>query len=148
MVQASEFRMGRTFLGRLPEKGDIVRALSEFCREKGIHAGWITAIGTVRRAALGYYDHEDRQYRRIPVEAFMEIVSCQGNVSLKDGQPFVHLHVVLSGPEGTTLAGHLFESEVFVGEFWLQEVVGPALERRPDAASGLALWDLHEECEK
>ena len=57
-------------------------------------------------------------------------------------KPFVHLHIVLSGREGETLCGHLFESVVFVGEFHLQEMLGPDLERRPDAASGLSLWDL------
>ncbi len=142
MVQALEFESGRAFVGRLPEEGDIVASLTEFCRQEGVDAGWISAIGTVRQAVLGYFDHEEGQYLRIPVERFMEIVSCQGNVSLKDGVPFVHLHIVLSGLDGQTVAGHLFESTVFVGEFYLQEVDGPALERRPDARSGLALWDL------
>lgn len=144
-MQVSEFRLGRAFLGRLPEQADIVQALGEFCLRRGIRAGWISAIGTVQRAVLGYYDHERGQYRRIPVEGLMEVVSCQGNVSLKDGRPFVHLHIVLSGPDGETVAGHLFESTVFVGEFWLQEAIGPDLERRPDARSGLALWDLPSE---
>lgn len=142
MVRAKEFRLGRTFLGRLPEEGELGQALAEFCREHGVQAGWISAIGTVRRAVLGYFDQQARTYLRLEVEKPMEIVSCQGNVSLKDGQPFVHLHIVLSGSDGQTLAGHLFEGTVFVGEFWVQEMIGPALERRPDEGSGLALWDL------
>lgn len=142
MLRSAEFRLGRTFLGRLPEEGDIVRELTRFCAEKGVTAGWISAIGTVRQAVLGYFMPEERQYRRIPVSGLMEIVSCQGNVSLKDQAPFVHLHIVLAGPDGATVAGHLFESVAFVGEFCLQEVQGPPLERLPDAASGLALWDL------
>lgn len=142
MVQAAQFQLGRAFCGRLPAEGDIVGALTEFCRQQGIRAGWISAIGTVRRAEVGYFDHERGAYRHIEVEQFMEVVSCQGNVSLKDDEPFVHLHVVLSGPEGQALAGHLFAGTVYVGEFYLQEVVGPPLVRRPDAASGLSLWDL------
>ncbi len=142
MVQAAEFRLGRTFVGRLPEGGDIVGVLAEFCREEAVQAGWLSAIGTVTQAELGYFDHERREYRRIAVPGFMEIVSCQGNVSLKDGRPFVHLHAILSGPDGQTVAGHLFDSTAFVGEFCLQEFLGSALVRRSDPASGLALWDL------
>jgi predicted DNA-binding protein with PD1-like motif len=142
MVRAAEFRLGRVFVGRLPEGRDIIEALTGFCQEKGVQAGWISAIGTVRQAEVGYLDHERKDYLHIEVGQFMEIVSCQGNVSLKDGQPFVHLHVVLSGPEGQTMAGHLFDSTLFVGEFCLQEVLGPALERKPDVLSGLSLWDL------
>jgi len=140
MVQAMEFRLGRSFLGRLPEGKDPLVALADFCREKEVSAGWLSAIGTLRRAVLGYFDEKSRQYLRIPVEGFREIASCQGNVSLRDGQPFVHLHIVLSDAEGRTVAGHLLEGEVFVGEFYLQEVLGPALVRRPDPQSGLALW--------
>ncbi len=142
MVQAKEFRLGRTFVGRLPEEGDLVEALEEFARQRGVRAGWVSAIGTVRRAVVGFFDHQRREYRRIPVEEFREIVSCQGNVSLKEGKPMVHVHVVLSGPDGQSVAGHLFESTIFVGEFWLQEVEGEELERRPDAQSGLSLWAI------
>jgi predicted DNA-binding protein with PD1-like motif len=142
MIRAQEFCLGRSFLGRLPTGGDVVESLTTFCREHGVGAGWISAIGTVRWAVLGYFDQEQQSYLRISVEDEMEIVSCQGNVSLKDGQSFVHLHAVLSGREGETLAGHLFESEIFVGEFYLQELEGPALERKLDSQSGLSLWDI------
>lgn len=142
MIRAQEFRLGRSFLGRLPTSEDMIESLTAFCREYGVGAGWITAIGTVRWAVLGYFDQEQQSYLRIPVDEEMEIVSCQGNVSLKEGQSFVHLHAILSGREGETLSGHLFESEIFVGEFYLQELEGPALERRLDPQSGLSLWDI------
>jgi predicted DNA-binding protein with PD1-like motif len=142
MIQSAQFQLGRVFLGRLPVEGDIIGALTEFCQQQGIRAGWISLIGTVHEAEVGYFDHKRGEYLHIEVTRFMEIVSCQGNVSLKDGKPFVHLHVVLSDAEGQTMAGHLFDSTVFVGEFCLQEVVGPELVRKPDAASGLSLWDL------
>lgn len=142
MVQAAQFQVGRCFVGRLPTEADIIAALTAFCKENGVRAGWISAIGTVRQAEVGYFDHERKEYLHIEVARFMEVISCQGNVSLRDGEPFVHLHVVLSGPEGETLAGHLFESTAFVGEFHLQELLGPDLVRQPDAASGLSLWKL------
>jgi predicted DNA-binding protein with PD1-like motif len=142
MVLAREFRPGRAFLGKLAPGEEMVSALAEFCRDRGIQTGWVSAIGTMRRGVVGYFEQEERLYRRLAVEEPMEIVSCQGNVSLRDGQPFVHLHVVLSGSDGRTVAGHLFEGIAFVGEFWVQEMIGTALERVPDADSGLALWDL------
>ena len=142
MIQAAQFQIGRTFFGRLPAEGDIIGALTEFCQQQGIRAAWISAIGTVRQAEVGYLDHQRGEYLHIEVAQFMEVVSCQGNVSLKDGAPFVHLHVVLSGPDGQTVAGHLFDSTVFVGEFCLQEATGPDLVRVPDPASGLSLWNL------
>ncbi len=142
MIQSAQFQPGRVFLGRLPAEGDIIGALTEFSRQERIRAGWISAIGTVRQAEVGYFDHGRGEYLHIEVAHFMEIVSCQGNVSLKDGEPFVHLHIILSDAEGRTVAGHLFDSTIFVGEFCLQELQGPDLVREPDPASGLSLWDL------
>jgi predicted DNA-binding protein with PD1-like motif len=37
----------------------------------------------------------------------LEIVSCVGNVSLKEDAPFVHAHITLSDKEGRTYGGHL-----------------------------------------
>jgi predicted DNA-binding protein with PD1-like motif len=144
MIRAAEFQLGRTFVGRLPEQYDILESLTEFCREKDVKAAWISAIGTVQRAVLGFFDQEEGVYRRIPLEEELEIVSCQGNVSLKEGEPFVHLHILLSDVEGKTLAGHLFEGTTFVGEFWMQEFIGPNLDRQPDEWSGLSLWALED----
>jgi len=45
----------------------------------------------------------------------------EGNVALKEGEPFIHAHVVLSDHNMQTLGGHLFETTVGVaGNFSLQ----------------------------
>ena len=56
-----------------------------------------------------------------------ELVSFEGNVTLKESQPFVHAHVVLSDHNMITLGGHLFETTVAaVGEFFLRKFEGNA----------------------
>ena len=102
-------------------------------------SGQITGIGTVRRAALGYYDLERRQYLRREVPGDMELVSFVGNVTWLDGRPFVHAHAVLSGPDFVPLAGHLFQAEIAAtGEFCCVEG-GGFLRREEDQATGLKL---------
>ena len=57
----------------------------------------------------------------------LELLSLEGNVALKDGEPFIHAHVVLSDHKMQTLGGHLFETTVGVsGEFFLREFDGNA----------------------
>ena len=49
-------------------------------------------------------------------------VSYQGNVSLKDSEPFIHAHVTLGNHELNMKGGHLFEATVAaVGEFILRK---------------------------
>jgi uncharacterized protein len=65
-----------------------------------------------------------------------------GNISLKDGEPFVHAHAVLSDDEGKVRGGHLLGGTIFAAEVHVTELLGETLARRLDNVTGLSLWDL------
>ena len=100
-----------------------------------------SVIGAVSSSTLGFYDQQKRVYETFTKKAPHEIASCIGNVSLKEGKPFIHAHVVLGGQDGKTTGGHLFsETIIFAGEINLQELIGTAMERNFDTTTGLFLW--------
>jgi predicted DNA-binding protein with PD1-like motif len=69
-----------------------------------------------------------------------------GNVSIKEGKPFLHLHIVVSDTDLRCWGGHLFPgSAVFAAEAHIQELEGGQRVRMPDATTGLALWCPQEE---
>jgi predicted DNA-binding protein with PD1-like motif len=72
----------------------------------------------------------------------MEIVSLYGNISLKDGKPFAHVHVVLSDAKGNGRGGHLLpgRTPVFACELIIEEFDGEPPVRLNDENTGLALW--------
>lgn len=136
----AEFQSGRTFAFRAEHDSELVQLITKFAKEKGIKKAFFTAIGAIKRAKLGYYDQQKHEYITFPVENPHEIVSCIGNISLKNGGPFVHAHVVLADEKGDTKAGHFFEGTVFAAEVHLQELVGPELVREHDKITDLSLW--------
>jgi hypothetical protein len=71
-----------------------------------------------------------------------EVASCIGNISIKEGEPFVHAHAVLADQNGNTKAGHLIEGKVFAAEIHLTELIGEELVRKDDAVTGLSLWKI------
>jgi hypothetical protein len=99
-------------------------------------------IGAVQKATIAYYDQKQIKYRDIMLNEPMEIVSLHGNVSLKDGKPFVHAHVVLGDEKGNVRGGHLLPggTPVFACELTIDEFDGPELVREFDEITGLALW--------
>jgi predicted DNA-binding protein with PD1-like motif len=125
------------------ETGDEVSSgLASFARESRLGAARLAAIGAFARATLGYFDIDRKEYRRIPVDEQVEVLSLIGDVTLKDGEPQVHAHVVLGKSDGTALGGHLLEAVVRPTlEVVLVESPGH-LRRRYDEATGLALIDL------
>jgi len=126
---------------RLERGSDMLNSLTEAARELGIDAGTVQAIGAVSELVVGYYRQEEKEYLRIPFPEHLEIGSALGNVSLKDGRPFVHMHVTATRADGTTVGGHLMEgTTVFLVEAYFRTLGGPAPVRKPEEDLGLAVW--------
>lgn len=134
-------KLGRQFLVRLPHNADIIEHLTDFCGENKISCAGMNVIGAISKVTIGYYDQKTHKYYPKTFEQEMEIVSCTGNVSIKDGKPFLHLHAVLGDTDLHCRGGHMFPgSAVFAAEAHIQELKGGRRVRMPDAATGLVLW--------
>lgn len=141
-MASAEFNLQRNLLVRAEHDSELVQFITELAEKKGITAAAFTAIGALKRAKLGFYDQEKREYQEITVESPREMASCIGNISIKNGKPFVHVHAVLADKDGNTKAGHLFEGVVFAAEVHLRELKGAKLERKYDETTTLSLWDI------
>jgi predicted DNA-binding protein with PD1-like motif len=140
-LTCSEFKSGRRFVGRLPHGQDLIKSIEAFCGGTAVSMATFAAIGAVTSVTLGAYDQKQQVYVTYAKEAALEIVSCTGNISLKDGSPMVHAHILLADMHGKTLGGHLFsETIIYAGEITLLELAGKPLERAYDTTTGLMLW--------
>jgi len=138
----AEFELGNFLLIRAEHDLDLIQFITEIVEKKGITVAAFTAIGALKRAKLEFYDQKKHEYRAIKVVSPQEIASCIGNVSVKNGKPFVHAHAVLADEEGNTKAGHLVEGTVFAAEIHLRELKGIKLERKHDEITNLSLWEI------
>jgi predicted DNA-binding protein with PD1-like motif len=141
LMSVSEYNANTELIVRVRHDADLVQFIADLARSKGLKAGSFTAIGALKSARLGYYDQKNHEYREIRIDSPHEMASCTGNISLKDEQPFAHVHVVLANETGNTKAGHLLEGIVFAAELHLRRLEGPRLERKHDEVTGLSLWN-------
>lgn len=132
----------RKIMGRLKKGDDLLQALTKICQELGITLGEVKVIGAVSQVRIGYYHQNSRNYEWLDLDRPMEILALEGNISLKDGKPFVHAHVTLADGEGRAYGGHVAEGTmVFAAEFVIQELKSDSsLERHMDEETGLFLW--------
>ncbi len=143
MAVYNEVKMIKTLIGKLKHGSDLLEQLTEICRSNNTRLGRIEAIGAVKKARLGYYDQQKRQYKTLDIDRPMEITSLIGNISLRDGEPMVHAHLTLADSDGTSYGGHLQPGTiVFAGEFIIDACEGPQLDRNYDDQTGLALWEI------
>lgn len=90
---------------------------------------------------MGFYDPVAGEYDTLEFHEQLEILSCTGNVSEKDGEIFVHAHALFSGKEYLCVGGHLMPGTIiFAAELWGNPVPGPTPVRKFDEPTGLALW--------
>lgn len=127
------------------QKGEqLIHALTEFCREQDLVAGFFYGLGGALSAEIGYYHLDKQEYEFRHLDQILEIASVQGNIALKDGEPFIHAHAVLSDAGLRSYSGHV--KELVVGgtcEVHLQ-TFDRTWHRRYDKETGLALIDFDE----
>ncbi|HEX2090245.1 MAG TPA: PPC domain-containing DNA-binding protein [Actinomycetota bacterium] len=131
---------GKAAFVSLARGEDLLEGLNRAVDELGIQAATLQVIGGLDEAKVGYYDRDMKQYLEIPT-GHVEIASGIGNVSLRDGEPFIHLHLALSGRNGTTIGGHALEGcKAFVVEAYFRKLDGAPPTREENPEIGLRLW--------
>jgi predicted DNA-binding protein with PD1-like motif len=121
---------------------EVIAGLTTFANGENLEASDFTALGAFSSAVLGFFDVEKKEYRQIPVDEQVEVLTLVGNVTLDAGEPKVHAHVVLGRADGTTRGGHLLEGRVRPTLELILTESPVQLRRRFDPASGLALIRL------
>jgi hypothetical protein len=113
-------KTGERYVLRLDVGDEVISTLTRFVAEQEMGCGSVIGIGGVEKVVLGYFDLDAKQYLRKELSGRFELVSLVGNISTLNGEPFIHAHAVISGPDMTALAGHLLEATVAItGEFYV-----------------------------
>lgn len=137
---------GQHYIVRL-KKGELLMAsLQQLAVSQGIQTAWISGIGGALWAELGIYNLETKQYDYKRFEEPLELTALQGNITLKDGEPFIHMHATASTRQLLAIGGHV--REVCIGatcELMLHTIDGQPLTRQLDETIGLPLLDLPHE---
>ncbi len=127
----------RVILSRLEHGSDIMESIKRSA--SSVNTGVFTLIGALSSVDLGYYDQKEHRYKQRSFEGAFEITSCTGNISIKDGERFVHAHISLADDEYKLIGGHLLGGRVFAAELHLIDLDG-AVVREHDPVTDLFLW--------
>jgi predicted DNA-binding protein with PD1-like motif len=127
---------------RLEKGEEIISSLSSCGEEQKISGGFVFGLGALKDATLGYFDAAKKEYVRNSFGEDMEFGSLTGSISYVEGKPFIHAHVVVSGPDSEAYFGHLFSATISATGEFLIIPSDARIERKADAETGLNLLDL------
>ncbi|MGA2254952.1 MAG: PPC domain-containing DNA-binding protein [Thermoguttaceae bacterium] len=121
---------------------EVMKGLRAFAQKHKLAAGYVSGIGAISDAVIGYFDPETNIYLRNHEKGQAELLSLTGNLALYNNEPFFHVHVALGLREGTARGGHLFEATVRPTVEVVLTTLSTPVHRKIDRATGLPLLNL------
>ena len=121
------------------DKGEnFMDSLASWFTENEIQsAAILCGIGMLDNMEIGRYN--GIEYTKMIEEKSCEILSLQGSLSMKEGKPFVHLHISFADHDFTAKGGHLFAGRVSMTIELVIAPLSPGLVRKP---VGGVFWQM------
>jgi predicted DNA-binding protein with PD1-like motif len=134
----------RLYLIRLYPGEELVDTLNQWTKMIGLLGGTVEGLGGVRNVTLAYFDLDKKSYHQWSNPGNWELVQLWGNLTLRDGEPFWHVHVAISDRDGNCRGGHLISAEISVTAELVIRPWQDTIQRALDNNTGLSLWHLEE----
>ncbi len=141
-MEMARAKAGKIVFARFVEDDELLTTVTQVAEKAKISAGFFYLIGTLKKARMGFF--REGKYETIDVNQPLEIVSCLGNISIKEGKVFAHAHIVVSDEKGRVFGGHVMPECIIgvTGELALIEASGIKLVREFDEKTKLSLLSL------
>ena len=122
---------------------DLIDAIKEIVKKHNIKAGLINVIGALKKFTVGYFDLNTKEYEFKTFEEDVELISSMGNISYKDGEPIIHMHISVGKDDYGIIGGHLSQPSIIsiTGEVYIYEIA-QKLNRVNDPQFNLSLLEL------
>ena len=96
------------YVMRLDPGEEIVEQLTALVNRENVRLGSVSALGAAGDVTIGIFNTREKQYHSRRYQGDYEISALVGNVSRKEGEPYLHLHITIGNPvTGEVHAGHL-----------------------------------------
>ena len=135
-------KFGSTFAVRINRGEEVIAQLEKLCKAENIYFAKVSAIGAADKITVGLYNVEQKKYFKKTFIGEAEITSLLGNITEKDGEPYIHLHINAADENLNAFGGHLNECVISgTCEMFVDEISGNT-GRAYDSKTGLNLFDF------
>jgi uncharacterized protein len=122
-VEALPAVPSRTFIVHFSAGDELMSGMTEFAEKNNLKISEVRGLGGISSAVVSAYDPEKKAFKRFDIDRKGELVSLQGEITVQNGKPVFHAHVVFVLVDGTVHGGHLVEAHIdpianlFVSEY-------------------------------
>ena len=110
---------------RLDPGDEICESILALAEKESIQAATVTGLGAADDVVIGIMDTKAKKYNDIALKEPFEVTSLIGNLSRKDGAPYLHAHINLGNTEGRVFGGHVQSAVISVtAEIFIRLIKG------------------------
>ena len=145
-------RFGDKIVVRIDKGEELCAELLELAEKEDIRMAGVTGIGASGDVTLGVFNPRIKEYKSVRYEGDYEIASVTGNLSRRDGKPYLHLHAVIGNPtskfewhhnpSGVTYSGHLNAAVISATCELVIDVIDGEVGRKFSDEIGLNLYEF------
>ena len=149
---SEEVEIDGAILSRLMPDEDLFAGLKRIAQDHRIERGVIlSAIGSLKNVVFRnvklntVLPVRSENTQEIEEAGPFELLSLEGNLfpSESEGEPVIHLHVMLGSPSAGVLGGHLFKAVIFsTTEIVIGKMTGSSVHKAKSEVTGL--WELQK----
>ena len=142
-MKSIETNIGRVIVARVMPDEDLIDAIKVLVKNYDIKGGLINIIGAFKKFTIGYFDLNTKEYNFKTFEENVELISCMGNISYKDGEPIIHIHISVGKGDYNLIGGHLSQPSIIsvTAEVFIYEI-NQKLNRVNEPSFNLSLLEL------
>lgn len=101
-----------TYVVRLNKCEEVIESLKQLCKNENIELAEITGLGASDLVEIGVFNVNTKEYNTKVFEGMFEITSLVGNVTRKDSEVYLHIHINFGDQDGIVKGGHLVKSRI------------------------------------
>lgn len=107
-------RPDQPFILVLKKDEELMEGILHCATSLGLKGATITGLGALKQVSVAYYHLDIQQYQTKLFEDDFELISLNGNISMVDDKPFLHIHAAMGKPDYSVFGGHIMSATVAV----------------------------------
>ena len=135
-------RIENKIVFRLEMRDRLMESTQKIAAAENVKLASINGIGACSKIEMGYIDLNIKEYIFKTFEGNLEILQATGNITLKDGEPFPHIHISVANNECKAFGGHLNEATISATFEGVMQIIDHEIHREFNEDLGLALMNV------
>ena len=135
-------RIENKIVFRLEMGEGLMESTQRIATAENVKLASINGIGACSKIEMGYIDLSIKEYVFKTFEGNLEILQATGNITLKDGEPFPHIHISVANEDCKAFGGHLNEAIISATFEGIMQIMDHEINREFNEDLGLALMNV------